>query len=385
MNTGCIESLTMPADRPAPPPGARILMLATDAHGSNGGISQYNIDVLSAMSALPGIGAVTIIPRLARGPLAPLPPKISYDLRGLGGIARYAATVLNRVRRGGYDAIWCAHINLIALAFVAARLRGVPLILAVYGIDVWTPTRSGLANRLAAQADLVASISQVTLDRFLSWCPIANKRTMILPNAITLADYGEGPRAPDLVVQYGLEGRPVVMTFGRLVGQDRAKGFDEMLAILPRLIEKVPGLVYIIAGSGPDADRLAKLAEELGVADHVRFTGFVPEDRKPDYYRLADVYAMPSRGEGFGFVILEAMACGIPAIASAVDGGREAVLDGKLGRVVNPDDPQALEEAVLAALTEPKKIPKGLDYFEHAAFTHRLSDALAMVGIGTRS
>ncbi|MDH7974950.1 glycosyltransferase family 4 protein [Sphingomonas sp. AR_OL41] len=381
MNIGYNELSPMLPDRPSVPAGARILMLASDGHGSGGGIAQYNVDLLAAMSTLASVGSVTVVPRLAREPLPQLPPKICYDLAGLGSVARYVLATLNRIRKGKYDAVWCAHINLVALAYLAARLRGVPLILAIYGIDVWKPTRSRLANRLAARADLVVSISQVTHERFAAWCKIQANRTVIMPNAITLGDYGEGPRAPDLVARYELEGRPVVMTFGRLVGRDRAKGFDEILAILPRLIEKAPRLIYIIAGSGPDSDRLAGLAKNLGVADHVRFTGFVPENRKADYYRLSDVYAMPSRGEGFGFVILEAMACGIPAIASSVDGGREAVLGGQLGRVVDPDDPEALESAVLAALAEPKGVPPGLDYFEHSAFTRRLGDAFALLGM----
>ena len=220
--------------------GARILMFATDGHGSGGGISQYNVDVLAAMSSLPGIASVTVVPRLAPHPITDLPPRISYDLSGLGSIARYARAVMAHLWRGGYDAVWCGHINLIALAYLAARLRGVPLVLAVYGIDVWTPSRSRLANYLATRVDLVASISQVTLNRFLGWCRIPRSRTVILPNAITLANYGLGDRAPDLVAKYDLADRPVAMTFGRLVGQERAKGFDEMLAILPRLIEKRP-------------------------------------------------------------------------------------------------------------------------------------------------
>ena len=77
---------------------------------------------------------------------------------------------------------------------------------------------------------------------------------------------------------------------------------------------------------------------DLDLNSRVVFTGFIPESEKADHYRLADAYAMPSWGEGFGFVFLEAMACGVPVVASAIDGGKEAVLDGKLGFVVNRRD-----------------------------------------------
>jgi glycosyltransferase involved in cell wall biosynthesis len=121
-------------------------------------------------------------------------------------------------------------------------------------------------------------------------------------------------------------------------------------------------------------------AQMLGVMDNVRMTGFVPEERKADFFRLADVYVMPSRGEGFGFVILEAMACGVPVIASTADGGFEAVLKGRLGRTVDPDDVEALEAAIIAALADPKAIPPELAHFEHRGFTGRLGEALVRVG-----
>src|SRR5439155_2564410 len=101
---------------------------------------------------------------------------------------------------------------------------------------------------------------------------------------------------------------------------------------------KIPNVVYVVCGEGPDRSRLERKAVGLGVRDRVVFTGFIPEALKADYYRLADAYVMPSRGEGFGIVFLEAMACGIPVMGSRLDGSREALLDGELGVLVNPDD-----------------------------------------------
>jgi glycosyltransferase involved in cell wall biosynthesis len=83
---------------------------------------------------------------------------------------------------------------------------------------------------------------------------------------------------------------------------------------------------------------------------------------------------MPGRGEGFGFVFLEAMACGVPVIASKLDGSREAVRDGELGQLVDPDDADALAEAILIALQQPKAIPTGLDYFSFPRFVERVGE-----------
>jgi phosphatidylinositol alpha-1,6-mannosyltransferase len=81
---------------------------------------------------------------------------------------------------------------------------------------------------------------------------------------------------------------------------------------------------------------------------------------------------MPSRGEGFGFVFLEAMACGIPVVGSIADGSREALREGILGALVNPDDVDDMKRAVLSAVSQPRKVPEGLDYFSYENFQNRL-------------
>jgi len=166
------------------------------------------------------------------------------------------------------------------------------------------------------------------------------------------------------------------MTFGRLVSRERAKGFDEILELLPRLKTLIPNVIYVVAGDGEDKTRLEARAQALGVADQVVFTGMVREEEKSDLYRLADVYVMPSRGEGFGFVFLEAMACGIPVVASKVDGSREAVREGELGLLVDPDNPEEIEAAILESLSRPKEVPAGLEYFSFERFCERLGGIL---------
>src|SRR5262249_1572191 len=104
----------------------------------------------------------------------------------------------------------------------------------------------------------------------------------------------------------------------------------------------------------------------------------IPESEKADHFRLADVYIMASRGEGFGFVLLEAMACGVPVVASKLDGGREAVRDGQLGILVDPLDGRDVRDAILEALTRPRGVvPGGLDHFSLSNFEAR---AHALIG-----
>ena len=163
----------------------------------------------------------------------------------------------------------------------------------------------------------------------------------------------------------------MLLTLGRLASKERAKGFDEVLDILSDLRRRIPDVCYVIAGEGDYRQTLEQKVDTLGLRHNVIFTGFVSEHEKPDFYRLSDVYVMPSRGEGFGFVVLEALACGVPVVASTVDGSRDAVMDGKLGRMVNPDQPAELLAAILDALKDPREIPAGLEYFSFENFTRR--------------
>jgi glycosyltransferase involved in cell wall biosynthesis len=98
----------------------------------------------------------------------------------------------------------------------------------------------------------------------------------------------------------------------------------------------------------------------------------VAESEKCDLYNIADAYVMPSRGEGFGIVFLEAMACGVPVVGSNIDGSVEALRDGILGIVVDPDNATELRRAILLALNRPKQIPEGLEYFSYPNFEARV-------------
>jgi glycosyltransferase involved in cell wall biosynthesis len=147
-----------------------------------------------------------------------------------------------------------------------------------------------------------------------------------------------------------------------------------------------PDLAYLVCGDGSDRARLEAKAKQLGIADSVIFTGYVPEEEKVDHYRLADCFLLAGWGEGFGIVLIEAMACGVPAIASNLDASSEAVGDGTLGLVVDPRNREQLFAAVQQALARPKQVPPGLDTFSAQAFEQRIHrmilDPLAERGAG---
>ncbi len=109
---------------------------------------------------------------------------------------------------------------------------------------------------------------------------------------------------------------------------------------------------YLIAGRGDDQPRLDQLAAGAGVRGRVSFAGFVPTAELCAHYQLSDVFAMPSTGEGFGIVFLEAMACGRPVLAGNRDGSAEPLMDGRLGALVDPEDVPAIAATLADLLSQ---------------------------------
>lgn len=359
----------------------RILVLTTEAFGGHGGIAQYNRNLLMALCAYPACTEVVVVPRLMSNLMEPLPARMTYLTEGLNSKLRYIWTVLKVAHSNPrFDLIICSHIHLLPIAYSLRFWIQAPILLVIYGIDAWKPTPSWLTNYLVGKIDAFVSISELTRRQFLEWAKLKNADGFLLPNSIDMTHYSPGPKNPKLLNRYGLAGKTILMTLGRLVSKERGKGFDEVLELMPHLIKEIPNIVYLIVGGGENHQRLEEKAISLGVKNHVIFTGYIPEAEKVDHYRLADVYVMPGRGEGFGFVFLEAMACGIPVVASKVDGSREAVRNGELGILVDPDNPEEIKTGIFEALNHPRRIvPKGLEYFSYKYFEQRCHQIIEQV------
>ena len=351
----------------------KVLSLVTDAFGGHGGIALYNRDFLQAICSHPKISEVTVFPRLVSKVLEPLPLRLNYITSAVGGKIRYILRLLSyALSRPQVDLVVCAHVNLLPLAFLLKFWFRTPVLLQIYGCEAWGPTKSRFVNYLVQRVDTIVCISDVTKKRFLLWSKVQAEKISILANAIHLELYGQASKKNEkLLKRYGLEGRTILMTLGRIAAEERYKGFDEVLEILPILSKEIANVSYLIVGSGTDAERLAEKARALGVSNRVTFSGLIAEADKAEHFRLADVFVMPSYGEGFGFVFLEAMACGIPVIGSKTDGGREALRGGLLGGLVDPKNPSEIINAIQDALSRPKAIPDGLEYFSFDNFQHR--------------
>lgn len=349
-------------------PTMKVLLLCTDAYGGHGGIALYNRDLAAALAARDDVDEVIVVPRVIRSEVSDVPAKVTFHADAAKGPLQYLRAVA-RARRAKPALVICGHMNLLPVACSIARN---PLLM-IYGIEAWKHVPHGLANRLLHRARAIVSISEITRDRLLAWSKYRGA-TYLLPNAIHAEAYGIREKRADIVERYHLEGKRVLLTVGRLAAEERYKGFDEVLEVLGEL---PPDVVYIIAGGGNDAGRLQQKAAQLGVTGRVIFTGLFPEEDKPDLYALSDVYVMPSRGEGFGYVFLEALASGVPVIGSKHDGGREALLDGELGLLVDPANPAEIVAAVREQLSRAERvIPPMLAHFSVENFKSRLNAIL---------
>ncbi|PEN12612.1 glycosyl transferase family 1 [Longibacter salinarum] len=330
----------------------RILALYTDAFGGYGGIAAANRHFLRGLCAYPGVEELVALPLLQPEPItSSLPGCLDHRTEGIGGKSTYLRALTKVLLKDrDFDLVWCGHIHLTPIALVAKALLGAPLLLNIHGVDAWTPTHRRLVNWSVPHIDHVISVADVTKRRFIRWSGVSPQNVDVLPNTIDFSGLTPGPKSDELIDRYNLGDGPVLMTMGRLVGRDRRKGFDRVLEVMPELLNEYPGLTYLIAGKGPDRERLEQKATDLGVRDRVVFAGYVPESEKAEHFRLADAYVMPSEGEGFGLVILEALACGVPAIGSTSDGTSEALQHGRFGSVVDPADQDALMSAIRSTL-----------------------------------
>jgi phosphatidylinositol alpha-1,6-mannosyltransferase len=355
----------------------RILALLTDAFGAGGGIAQYNRDLMTALALSPLVEEIVALPRFGSA-TAEVPAKIRQLPPATDRLVWSSRATVTAIAERP-DLILCGHLNAVPLAAAIAQLLSRPLWLQVHGIEAWAP-RGLVIRRAAETARLVTAVSRFTRHKLISWCDIAPERVRVLPNTIAAA-HTPRSRRTDLVERHGLADSKVILTVGRMASSERYKGHDRLVRCLPTVRARVPNAVNLIVGSGDDQSRLEALARELRVEDAVVFTGPVPAAELADYYALADVFAMPSTGEGFGIVFLEAAANGLPVIGGNRDGSVDPLADGAIGKLIDPVDASALVDALVVAIDgRIRSIPGVASRFEFANFSqlvHNLVQTIA--------
>lgn len=283
------------------------------------------------------------------------------------------------------DVLLLSHLNLApAVNVLKWRYPKLKIVLIAHGIEVWEPVGSG-KRRFLQQADRILAVSRYTRERMIEVHGIEPARIRVLPNCLDPffqppADFN---KPSYLLERYGLQpDQPVLLTLSRLNGQEGYKGYDKVIESLPALRKRYPALQYILAGQYDETEkaRLYTIIQRLKLQDCVRLTGFVPDEELIDHYRLADVFVMPSKKEGFGLVFIEAMACGTPAIGGNQDGSVEALRPNELGLAVDPDDLEAITGAIdrmLSVPPDPATLQrKVMETFGYQQYRERLGELM---------
>lgn len=226
---------------------------------------------------------------------------------------------------------------------VAIVLRGTEQILAK------TKVRGERLRTALRAADVVLPVSQ-TLGDLARSLGVDGDRVRVVENGIDTTVFRPGDRAAARArVGLPAEGR-VLLGIGHFVPN---KGYGHALEAFASLVAAHPDLRLVLIGHGPDEERLRAQIAELGIADRVILPGVQPHEAIADWQRACDLFVHSSLSEGRPNVVLEAQACGLPAVATDVGGTREVVLDGVTGRIVPPRNPVALAAAIDASLRAP--------------------------------
>jgi len=316
-----------------------VLALVTDAFGGHGGIAQYNRDFVTAVARTPDVGRVDLLPRLSPDLPGALPPKVTQHAPRRGRAA-YAVAAWRLATRLQPQCVVCGHIFMAPLAWLIARATGARLVVQTHGVEAW-PRPPFLTRRAVESADLIMAVSRDTRARVLDWARIAPERVRVVSNTVA-EEFTPGDRRAARA-QLGLADTFMLLTVGRLDRRERYKGHDRIIELLGDLARDGLNPRYVIAGDGDDRGRLEALATRLGVGGRVGFLGRTPSADLPALYRAADLFVLASTGEGFGIVLLEALASGTPALALAAGGAPDPLADGELGRLA----PKAALQPVL--------------------------------------
>ncbi|HYS18450.1 MAG TPA: glycosyltransferase [Candidatus Binatia bacterium] len=253
------------------------------------------------------------------------------SVRALGRLARATGAAL--IHANGSRAM--------AYGGVAGRLAGRP---AIWHVRI--AESDGLVDRaLCALATEVIATSRAVARR-VAWAP---EKIRLVPNGIDLARFTPRPPSGALRAALGVPpSAPVALSIGRHVAE---KGYRHLLDAAARIERTKPGVHWILVGDGELRSELLAQSRRLGLESRVHFTGW--RDDIPDLLALCDVFVLPSESEGFGRVLVEAMAMTRAVVATAVGGVPEIVRDGETGLLVEPAAPAPLADAVRVLLDDP--------------------------------
>jgi phosphatidyl-myo-inositol dimannoside synthase len=353
-----------------------------------GGIQRYIRTLQSSLEDLLGAASVRVV--AAEEPLIGKRGQLALPASSR---LRFARQAVSEAVRWCPDLVICTHLSLGPFGWMARALTGRPYWVVVYGIEAWG--RLPFTKRMAlSHADRVIVISAFSREQIVKRHGINAERILSLPCAVDETLLNVEPANNGLSRSLSEQQR-VVLTVARMIASERYKGHDVVLRSLPLVVGKVPNLTYVIVGDGDDRPQLEKLTNELGLTEHVAFTGSVSDSELAALYRRSEIFVLPARtviddrdskGEGFGIVFLEAMAFGKPVIGPNCGAPTEIIRDGIDGLLVNAENPASVADALSRLLAAPDKARRMGDtggrrvreQYSYAAFRNLLCQHLGL-------
>jgi len=296
---------------------------------------------------------------------------LEADEKVKGGAARVAPLyalgawrALRRLRSRRFDLVhahWIVPNGLVAAA-VHGGMKGVPLAVGLHGSDVFLAEKPGVrsaARWALSRSRLLTGCSPELVDRVRALAPLPGypqERSLVIPYGVDVAAFSPDPtRRPLWRQRLGIpESAPLLLGVGRMATK---KGFAVLIEILPALLAAHPELRVVLAGGGDLLEGFQAATQSW--SNRVFFPGSVLRDTLPDLYRAADLFVLPAvhdaKGnvDGLPNVILEAMASGLPVVATGISGIPLAVEDGRTGRLIPERDAPALLGAIRVLLADP--------------------------------
>lgn len=286
------------------------------------------------------------------------------------------------------DIVILSHINLLLIGFLIKVFSPkTKLVLIAHGIEVWI-ILPGWKKNMLKKTDCILAVSNYTKEKMIALNHLDPEKITVLNNCLDpfLPKPGNDKKDENLMKKYGLsENDTVLATLSRFSITEKYKGYDEVIKVIHLLSQDYPNLKYLLIGKydAEEKNRINQLIEESNLANAVIFAGYIPDEELASHYNLADIFIMPSKKEGFGIAFIEAMYYGKPVIAGNKDGSVDALLNGKLGLLVNPDSEEEISQALRKIISNRQQyLPNHqllMQHFSYEVYKNNLKQTIALL------
>jgi phosphatidyl-myo-inositol dimannoside synthase len=278
---------------------------------------------------------------------------------------KYWYVLLTILNAHQYDLIILGHVNMALIGVVIKFFFPSKQVWVItHGVEVWMPSLGFLRNRLLEVVDKIVAVSQYTKDQMVFHRKINADKISIFYN--TINPFFEVPTNFDasekIKLKYGIPaGSTVLLTVTRIDSSDKYKGYDIVIEAMSKIASK--DIFYIIGGKYDTQEkaRIDALIATYQLQKQVILPGYISDADLVDYYKYADIFIMPSKGEGFGIVFIEAAVCGAVVIGGNKDGSVDALQNGEYGILVDPDNVIEVKNAIETGIANPLYLEKKLE------------------------